>query len=460
MNLGKAKRQKPRQLGLRLGDWAEGPDPRRGDEAETAGHEDGRSGSDHLMERVVERDNVLAALKRVRRNKGSPGADGMTVEALPRYLAKEWPRLREEILAGSYQPKPVQRQGIPKSGGGVRELGIPTALDRLIQQAILQVLQPQFDPTFSEHSYGFRPGRGAHDAVRAAQKHIQGGRTWVVDVDLEKFFDRVNHDVLMGRLAKRIADKRMLGLIRRYLTAGIMVNGVVMERDDGTPQGGPLSPLLANVLLDEVDKELEKRGHAFCRYADDCNVYVRSERAGERVMEALREMYGRLRLRVNETKSTVARPWDRNFLGFSFFETPEGEIRRCIAPKALEALKTRVRWITSRNRGRTLAQVVQKLRAYLPGWKNYFRLSEGPWNPFVDLDKWIRRRLRMVQLKQWKNFWTVVRALRARGVGRDATFAAATHRRRWWKMAAHPALNTALSTRYFRALGVPCLDVL
>lgn len=459
VSLGKAKRQKPRQLGLPLRDWAEGPEPQRSGEAKTAVHGDERSGTDHLMEQVVERDNVLSALKRVRKNKGSPGIDGMTVDELTPYLVKEWPRLREELLAGSYQPKPVRRQEIAKDGGGVRELGIPTTVDRLIQQAILQVLQPIFDPTFSKHSYGFRPGRGAHDAVRAAQKHIQGGRTWVVDVDLERFFDRVNHDVLMGRLAKRIADKQLLGLIRRYLTAGAMVHGVVMERHNGTPQGGPLSPLLANVLLDEVDKELEKRGHAFCRYADDCNVYVRSRRAGDRVMAALGQMYGRLRLRVNTTKSAVAKPWDRAFLGYSYFRTPEGEVKRRIAPKALEALKARVRRITNRNRGRTLEQVVRELREYLPGWRNYFQMGEGPWNPLVDLDKWIRRRLRLVQLTQWKNFRTVIRALRARGVGPDATFAAATHLRRWWRTAAHPALNTALPVQYFHALGLPRLAV-
>ncbi len=267
------------------------------------------------MERVVSRPNMLAAYKRVRENKGSPGTDGLTVEDLQTWLVENWTRVREELLAGTYRPTPVKRQMIPKPGGGQRELGIPTVLDRLIQQALLQVLQPMFDPTFSDHSYGFRPGRRAHDAVRRAQGYVQGGRRWVVDVDLEKFFDRVNHDILMGKLAKRMEDKRVLRLIRRYLEAGVMLNGVVMERHEGTPQGGPLSPLLANVLLDEVDKELEKRGHAFVRYADDGNVYVRSRRAGERVMALLSRLYDRLRLRINESKSAVARFRERKFLG-------------------------------------------------------------------------------------------------------------------------------------------------
>ncbi|MFL5406517.1 MAG: group II intron reverse transcriptase/maturase, partial [Myxococcales bacterium] len=287
------------------------------------------------MEMVVEAGNAKAALRRVKQNKGSPGSDGMTVEELTPYLVAHWREVREQLLAGTYQPRSVKRQPIPKKGGGVRELGIPCAIDRMIQQAILQVLQPIFDPSFSEHSHGFRPGRRAHDAVCAAQRYIQSGRRWVVDVDLEKFFDRVNHDVLMGKLAKRIGDKRVLGLIRRYLEAGILADGVVVERHEGTPQGGPLSPLIANVLLDEVDKELEKRGHAFVRYADDSNVYVRSRRAGERVMQALRGLDARLRLRVNEAKSAVARPWDRKFLGYSFWVAKGREVKRRIARQAL-----------------------------------------------------------------------------------------------------------------------------
>ncbi len=407
------------------------------------------------MEEVVARSNVRAALKRVRQNKGSPGIDGMTVDELPRYLVENWEDLRAELLAGTYWPQPVKRQPIPKSGGGVRELGIPCVLDRFIQQAILQVLQPRFDPTFSEHSYGFRPGRRAHDAVRAAQRYIQEGRRWVVDVDLEKFFDRVNHDVLMGRLAKRVGDKRMLRLIRRCLEAGIMADGVVAERHEGTPQGGPLSPLLANVLLDEVDKELEKRGHAFARYADDSNVYVRSRRAGEDVMETLRRLYTRLRLQVNEKKSAVARPWGRKFLGYSFWVAKGGVVKRRVARQALEAMKDRVRAMTNRNRGRSLHQVTQDLRGYLVGWRGYYRLADTP-GVFLSLDQWVRHRLRAVHLKQWKRGRTVYRELRARGLSQLAAACVARHTRRWWWNAGR-YLHMALPNRYFDALGVPRL---
>jgi len=407
------------------------------------------------MDEVVERSNARAALKRVRQNKGSPGSDGMTVEELPKHLAEHWEDLRAQLLAGTYQPRPVKRQPIPKRGGGVRELGIPCALDRFIQQAILQVLQPRFDPTFSPHSYGFRPGRRAHDAVRAAQRYIQEGRRWVVEVDLEKFFDRVNHDVLMGRLAKRMGDVRLLGLIRRYLEAGSMADGVVTERHEGTPQGGPLSPLLANVLLDDVDQELERRGHAFCRYADDCNVYVRSKRAGEDVMRTLRRLYAKLRLRVNEAKSAVARPWGRKFLGYSFWVAKGGEVRRRVAPAALEAMKDRVRAMTGRNRGRSLEQVSQDLRGYLVGWREYYRLADTP-GVFRDLDKWVRHRLRVVHLKQWKRGRTVYRELRARGLSQPAAACVARHTRRWWWNASR-YLHVALTTRYFDGLGVPRL---
>ena len=408
------------------------------------------------MEEVVERSNARAALKRVRQNKGSPGSDGMSVEELPKYLAEHWEDLRARLLTGTYQPRPVKRQAIPKRGGGERELGIPCALDRFIQQAILQVLQPRFDPTFSPHSYGFRPGRRAHDAVRAAQRYIQEGRRWMVDVDLEKFFDRVNHDVLMGRLAKRMGDVRLLGLIRRYLEAGVMADGVVTERHEGTPQGGPLSPLLANVLLDDVDQELERRGHAFCRYADDCNVYVRSKRAGEDVMRTLRRLYARLRLRVNEAKSTVARPWGRKFLGYSFWVAKGGEVKRGVARQALEAMKDRVRAMTGRNRGRSLEQVSQDLRGYLVGWREYYRLADTP-GVFRDLDKWVRHRLRVVHLKQWKRGRTVYRELRARGLSQPAAASVARYTRRWW-WNANRYLHVALPTRYFDGLGIPRLS--
>lgn len=408
------------------------------------------------MEEVVEHGNVVRALKRVKRNKGGPGIDGMGVEELSGHLAEHWQSIRGQLLAGDYQPKPVKRQTIPKADGGSRELGIPCVLDRLIQQAVLQVLQPRFDPTFSEHSYGFRPGRSAHDAVRAAQKYIQDGRRWVVDVDLEKFFDRVNHDVLMGRLERRIGDTRLLGLVRRYLEAGVMIGGVVVERQEGTPQGGPLSPLLANVLLDEVDKELEKRGHAFTRYADDCNVYVRSRRAGERVMEGLKILYGRLRLKVNASKSAVARAWYRTFLGYSFWVAKGREIKRRVAPKALAAMRERVRSITCRTGGRSLKTVTGELRSYLTGWKEYFRLADTP-GVLREQDEWLRHRVRAVQLKQWKQGPTVYRKLRARGVRERAAREAAAHARRWWATAAHPALNEAIPIRYFDALGIPRL---
>jgi RNA-directed DNA polymerase len=350
----------------------------------------------------------------------------------------------------------VRRKQIPKSGGGVRELGIPTVLDRFVQQLFLQVLTPIFDPTFSEHSHGFRPGRKAHDAVRQAQRYIQDGIRWVVDVDLEKFFDRVNHDVLMGKLENRIGDRRMLRIIRRYLEAGVLAEGVVVERHEGTPQGGPLSPLLANVLLDEVDKELERRGHCFVRYADDCNVYVRSKRAGERVLAALRRKYAKLRLRVNEEKSTVARVWDRKFLGYSFWVAKGKVVKLRVAPKALEELKQRVRRITRRSGGRSMEQVTAELGAYLRGWKEYFKLSDTP-GIFLDLDKWIHRRLRAVQLKQWKRGRTVYRELSARGVPERLAPRAARFARNWWRVAAHGAMHTALPGSYFERLGVPRL---
>ena len=407
------------------------------------------------MEEVVQPSNLKAALQRVKRNKGGPGIDRMTVEELPGWLWANWERLREELLAGHYRPLPVKRQVIPKPGGGERELGIPTVVDRFIQQAILQVLQPRFDPGFSEHSYGFRPGRRAHDAVRHAQRYVQAGRRWVVDLDLAKFFDRVNHDVLMGRLEKKIADRRMLGLIRRYLDAGIMGSGVVIERHEGTPQGGPLSPLLANVLLDEVDKELERRGHAFVRYADDCNVYVRSRRAGQRVLAGLRTLYAQLRLQINEAKSAVDLATRRDVLGFSFWVAAEGRIKVRVAGKALEAMKERVRGLTNRNRGRSLATVATDLAGYLNGWREYFKPAETP-GVLSDLDKWIRHRLRCLQLKQWKRGTTVFRELRARGMSADDAAQVAANARRWWHNSALK-LNFALPSPYFDRLGLPRL---
>lgn len=457
MSLESKRRQKSGRPELPIEGWDEVPAVGRSGEVRSATHEDERSGNggEKLLELVVERSNVEAALRRVKKNKGSPGIDGMTVEELPAHLAKHWSQLREDLLAGRYQPQPVRRHAIPKKDGGVRELGIPTVLDRLIQQCVLQVLQPRFDPSFSQHSYGFRPGRSAHDAVRAAQRFIQEGRRWVVDVDLEAFFDRVNHDVLMSRLAKRIADRRLLRLIRQYLDAGIMAHGVVVDRYEGTPQGGPLSPLLANVLLDEVDKELEKRGHAFARYADDCNVYVRSRRAGERVMEGLRRLFSRLRLRVNEAKSAVARPQDRKFLGYSFWYDRRGAVRRRVARKALDAMKDRVRDLTKRIGGRSLSSVINELRGYLVGWKNYFQLADTP-RKLSDLDEWIRHRLRAIQLKQWKRGRTAYAALRRLGIDYHVAVGVARYCRSWWRTAAQ-LLNVAMPAAYFDRLGLPRL---
>jgi group II intron reverse transcriptase/maturase len=409
-----------------------------------------------LMELVVARENAILALRRVRRNKGSSGVDGMRVEELEPYLREHWGVIREQLLSGLYRPSAVKRQLIPKSGGGMRELGIPTVLDRFVQQLMLQVLQPIFDPTFSEHSHGFRPGRRAHGAVREAQGYVQEGRRWVVDVDLEKFFDRVNHDVLMGKLQNRIGDPRMLGLIRRYLEAGVMADGVVVERHEGTPQGGPLSPLLANVLLDEVDKELERRGHRFVRYADDCNVYVGSRRAGERVLAALRQMYAELRLRVNEEKSTVARVWDRKFLGYSFWVAPGKKVKLRVAAKALEEMKHRVRQITSRSGGRSMERVTKELGVYLRGWKEYFKLSDTS-GVFSELDQWVRHRLRALQLKQWKRGRPAARAFRAAGLPEWLVQKGSGFGKRWWWASTLGAMQTALPGSYFDRLGVPRL---
>lgn len=444
-----------RQLELPLANRGEAPKGKRSEEAPTARHGNERSGASDLMEKVCERPNLQAALKRVRKNKGSPGIDGMTVDELPAHLREHWPRLREQLLTGTYQPSAVKQQLIPKATGGMRKLGIPTVLDRFIQQAVLQVLQPMLDPGFSQHSHGFRPGHRAHDAVVEAQGYIQGGFKWVVDVDLEQFFDRVNHDVLMGRLAKRIGDRRVLGLIRRYLGAGILVHGLATERHEGTPQGGPLSPLLANVLLDEVDKELEKRGHAFVRYADDCNVYVRSRRAGERVMGLLRQLYAGLRLRVNEAKSAVDLAWNRKLLGYSFWVAPGRTVKRRVAAKALATMKECVRLITRRTGGRSIEEVSKRLGEYLRGWKGYFRLADTP-GIFAALDEWIRRRLRAIHLKHWKRGKTIYRELRARGLPQHAAATVAANGRRWWKNSAK-LINVAFPISYFDQLGIPRL---
>ena len=402
------------------------------------------------------RSNVERAWKRVKANGGSAGVDGRSVEATAEYLREHWSRLKRELLNGTYRPEPVRRVAIPKPGGGERELGIPTVVDRLIQQALLQVLQPRIDPQFSDHSYGFRPGRRAHDAIVRAQGYVEAGYRIVVDVDLEKFFDRVNHDVLMNRLARRISDKAVLRLIRHYLDAGVMAQGVVIARHEGTPQGGPLSPLLANVLLDEVDQELERRGHRFVRYADDCNVYVRSRAAGVRVLASLRRLYGRLKLRINETKSAVASVFERTFLGYAFGRTPDAQrVKRKVAAKALDRLKDRLRQLTRRTRGRSLEQVVKELRGYLLGWKAYFHLAQTR-SVLATLDEWLRHRLRSLHLKQWRRGSTTYRELRALGASPGHAASVAARTGRWWRNGAM-ALNAILTIAYFDRLGVPRL---
>lgn len=404
---------------------------------------------------MVDRLNIERAAKRVMRKKGAPGIDGMTVEELPGWLREQWPGVREQLLAGRYEPSPVRRVMIPKRGGGERKLGIPTVIDRLIQQALLLVLQPLIDPTFSDHSYGFRPGRSAHGAVSQMRDYVSEGRVWVVDIDLEKFFDRVNHDILMGRLAKRIEDREVLRVIRRYLDAGVMVDGIKVAGDEGTPQGGPLSPFLANVYLDEVDKELEQRGHAFVRYADDLRVLVKSKRAGERVMRWLVERFGKLKLRVNESKSTVARVYERPFLSFSLWEDKEGKPKIWVADKALDAMKERVRELTRRPRGRTVEQVVGELRSYLQGWWGYFRVTEAPW-VIRGVLGWVRRRVRCVIISQYKRPRRAYEALRALGATQKAAALVAANLSHKWRVS-KGAGNRAISNSYLAGLGVPTL---
>lgn len=405
-----------------------------------------------LMEEVVSGPNLRMALRRVRANKGSPGVDGMTVKELPDHLQQEWPRLKQELLQGTYRPQPVRRVEIPKPDGGTRQLGIPTVVDRFIQQALLQVLEPKYDSTFSSFSYGFRPDKSAHQALKRAKAHVESGYGWVVDLDLEKFFDRVNHDVLMSRLAKRIGDKRVLRLIRRYLEAGVLLNGVVVERWEGTPQGGPLSPLLANILLDELDKELTRRGHRFVRYADDCNIYVRSERAGQRVMESVtRFLEHKLRLKVNQEKSGVARPHERTFLGFRIRRGKE-EVRLSIAPESVKRAKATIRRITKRNRGVSLGRVLSELATFTDGWVGYFWLARTP-SVFQEIDQWVRRRLRCYQWKLWKHPWTRARELRKAGVGPWLAWGTAYDGPGLWRAAGSPALTRALPNAKLTALG-------
>ena len=413
--------------------------------------------SERLMEEVCEYENCTRAWKRVKANKGSPGVDGMTVQQLPDYLKQQWPEIREQLLQGTYQPQPVQRVEIEKPEGGVRKLGIPTVVDRFIQQAVLQVLQKRWDPTFSDYSYGFRPGRSARQAVQQAQQYIAEGYRWVVDLDLEKFFDRVNHDRLLAAVAERVSDKRMLKLIRAFLEAGIMEDGLVSAVDEGTPQGGPLSPLLSNLVLDELDQELQQRGHRFARYADDCNIYVRSQQAGKRVMESVSEfIIRRLKLKVNEQKSAVAQPWERKFLGFSF--TSEREPRRRIAPKAIVRFKERIRELTSRTRGISLAKRVEDISVYLRGWLGYFGSCQTP-SVLHSLESWLRHRLRAAVWKHWKRGRIRFAELRKRGVNKSLAGQTAGSSHGPWRIANSPALAIALPNAYFASLGLPPMVV-
>jgi len=408
-----------------------------------------------LMEEVGERENLKAAWRQVKGNKGSAGVDGMTVGGLTDYLKQHWPTIREQLLNGTYVPQPVRRVEIPKPDGGVRKLGIPTVLDRFIQQAVMQVLQRRWDRTFSDHSYGFRPGRSAHQAVAQAQQYIAEGYGWVVDLDLEKFFDRVNHDKLMGQVAQRVADKRLLKLIRAFLNAGVMENGLVSPSVEGTPQGGPLSPLLSNLVLDELDRELERRGHRFVRYADDGNIYVRSERAGQRVMESItRFITHRLKLKVNEAKSAVARPQERTFLGFSFTVGPE--VKRVIAPQAVDRFKQRAREITRRAKGVSMETTMAELAPYMRGWRNYFGFCETP-VVLQYLTRWVRLRLRAALWRQWKTPRRRRAALIALGVLPRLASNTAGSGRGPWHLARAKALSVGLSNAYFRSLGLPPL---
>ncbi|MBB4824067.1 group II intron reverse transcriptase/maturase [Sporosarcina luteola] len=408
-----------------------------------------------LMERILSRENLLSALKRVERNKGSHGVDEMPVQNLRKHILEHWESMKVELLRGTYEPQPVRRVEIPKPAGGVRLLGIPTVIDRLIQQAIAQVLTSIYDPTFSDHSYGFRPNRSAHDGVRKAKGYIQEGNRWVVDIDLEKFFDKVNHDRLMGVLAKQIEDKRLLKIIRKYLKSGIMINGIVTTSEDGTPQGGPLSPLLSNIVLDELDKELEKRGHKFVRYADDCNIYVKTRKAGNRVMNSVTSFIeGKLKLKVNLDKSAVDRPWKRKFLGFSFTIHKEPKVR--IANESVKRMKNKIREITSRKKPYPMEYRIEKINQYLMGWCGYFALADTS-NVFGQFDSWIRRRLRMCMWKDWKLPRTKVRKLIGLGVERSKAYEWGNSRKGYWRISRSPILHRALGNSYWSSQGLKSL---
>jgi RNA-directed DNA polymerase len=458
MSMSKVSRQMPARAGRAGVARGEAARELASDEAEGPRHDPSDTGKPHaaLLHAAFTRENLQQAFKRVKANKGAAGVDGLDIDQTAAYLVTAWPGIREQLLSGAYRPSAVRRVTIPKPEGGERELGIPTVVDRLIQQALLQVLQPILDPTFSEHSYGFRPGRRAQDAVLAAQAHVESGLRVVVDVDLEKFFDRVNHDLLIDRLNKRIEDAGVIRLIRAYLNSGIMSDGVVQQRYRGTPQGGPLSPLLANVLLDEVDKELERRGHRFVRYADDANVYVRSRRAGERVMALLRRLYEKLNLTINDSKSAVASVFGRKFLGYSLWVARGQVVKRKVAAKPLATFKQRVRQLTRRSGGRSMQQVVDGLRPYLLGWKAYFGLAQTP-SVWRELDEWLRHRLRAVQLKQWRHGPTISRELQTLGAKPAVARRVAAHSRCWWRNSGK-LLNSVLTIAWFDWLGLPRLS--
>jgi RNA-directed DNA polymerase len=449
------------QVELNLGTGAEGEAPRvAAQETEAfAANVEGESPAVVLgpsMEAVVERENLRKALAQVKRNKGAAGIDGMSVDDLPAYLKEHWPAIRAQLLGDTYKPQPVRRVEIPKASGGMRPLGIPTVCDRLIQQAVMQVLQAEWDRTFSETSFGFRPGRSAHQAVKRAQEYVASGYGFVVDIDLEKFFDRVNHDILMGLVAKRVSDKRILRLIRGFLSAGVLEGGLIGPTEEGMPQGGPLSPLLSNLMLDVLDKELEKRGHRFVRYADDCNIYVRSQRAGERIMVGIEKFLAKhLKLKVNRAKSAVAKPSVRKFLGFGF--TGGREPRRRIAPQAIDRFKARVRELTRRTGGQSLSQVAKELSRYLIGWRGYFGFCETP-SVLYELDCWIRRRLRAIAWTQWKHGRNRFAKLRRRGVGRVTAAQTAGSPRGPWRLSTSPALTAALPNAFLASLGLATLD--
>jgi RNA-directed DNA polymerase len=438
--------------GLRHGDPGEGgTGPGTLEEQQApAASDPARALTERLMEEVSRLDNLNQAYRRVKANKGAPGVDGMTIDELPTWLAAHQQEFLATLRDGTYEPQPVRGVQIPKPGGGVRQLGIPTVIDRLVQQALLQVLEPLLDPTFSASSYGFRPGRGAHDALAQAQKYVAEGRTIVVDMDLEKFFDRVNHDILMARLARRVADRRLLRIVRRFLEAGLMQDGVCIERYEGTPQGGPLSPLLANLLLDDLDKELERRGHCFCRYADDCNIYVQSQAAGERVLASVTQfLEDVLRLRVNREKSAVAPSEERKFLGHRLLRG--GTLG--IAPKSLERAKARIREITGRSRGISLDQMIRELNSFLTGWVTYFRYAACK-SHLTALDGWIRRKLRCVRLKQCKGTKTIADFLSRLGVPTWNAWCTALSGKGWWRLAGSPSVTHAMTDQWFRSLGL------